>query len=185
MSDSLRDQLLKAGLVTSEQVREAEQSKGRRTQKPRNKPGRGKKPRADASKRAQRQEPARSAASQPTPAPEPAQAKRPVEGRARSRIDRRLKTLLDEVAVNDTKADIAHHFTRGSKIKHVYVTKAQQRQLADGEIAIAVFHGRNFIVSWSDARRLSEIDPDLFVFRHDPDAPDPEAEHPVPDDLDW
>ena len=184
MSDSLRDQLLKAGLVTSEQVREAEQSKGRRTQKARKKPGRGNKPRPDAAKGTSRPEPARRARSGPDEAT-PAGPKRPVEGRARSRLDRRLKNLLDEVAVNDPKADIAHHFTRGSKIKHVYVTKAQQRQLADGEIAIAVFHGRNFIVSWPDARRLGEIDPDLFVFRHDPDAPDPEAEHPVPDDLDW
>lgn len=182
MSNSLRDQLLKAGLVSEEQVRQAEQARRERKRPPRKKP-------KSQDEKASRPtpEPAKKALSQP-PQGEQRKSKRQQAreaARERKLLDRQLEAILAEAARNAPEAGIAHHFTRGSKIKHLYVTEGQQAQLAAGELAIVGFHGRHYLVARHDAQRLSDIDPKLFIFRHDPEAPDPEAEHPVPDDLEW
>lgn len=188
MSDSLRDQLLKAGLVSRDQVRQAEQSKRRKNKAERNQPGKKKKPQPAERPAAKPQAPSAPKAAAAKPAEldrKMARRRAREEGRMRKLLDRRLQGVLETAVRNDPKADITHHFTRGNKITHLYVTAAQQRELAAGELAIVGFHGRHYLVAWAEAQRMRDIDPKLFVFRHDPDAPDPEAEHPVPDDLQW
>lgn len=186
MSNSLRDQLLKAGLVSEEQVRQAEQTRRDRGRVPRKKSkSQGKKaPRTPP--QAAKPEAARKAAPQPPQGERKSKRQQAREAaRERKLMDRQLEAILAEAAQNDPDAAVAHHFTRGSKIKHLYVTERQQAQLAAGELSIVGFHGRHYLVACHDAQRLSDIDSKLFIFRHDPEAPDSEAEHPVPDDLEW
>jgi len=163
MGDSLRDQLVKAGLVSEERARQAEQ------------PRRARKRASD--KRPRKPKAARPAQPAPPRAEQPKSPRQQAreEGRARRLLDGRLQAILTEAAQNDAHAEIAHHFTRGSKIKHLYVTQAQQDALAAGELAIVGFHGRHYVVAWHDARRMRDIDPKLFVFRHDPDGSETEA----------
>lgn len=181
MSSSLREQLLKAGLVSREQARDADQAKRKQRKQVRQKGGK-----KVAAK------PEKSAASLHADERRAAQAERDrtlnrsrEEARRRKALDAQLKQIIEGEAQNHAGADLVHHFQRGSKLKHVYVTAEQQRFLSDGRLAIAGFHGRHYLISPSVAEKLSALDPKLFVFRHDPDAVDPDGDHPVPDDLTW
>lgn len=178
MSSSLREQLLKAGLVSREQARDADQAKRKQV---RHKGGK----KAAA-------KPEKNAASLQADKRRAAQAERDrtlnrgrEEARRRKALDAQLKQVIEGEAQNRPGADLAHHFQRGSKLKHVYVTAEQQRLLSEGRLAIAGFHGRHYLISPSVAEKLSALDPKLFVFRHDPGVPDPDGDHPVPDDLTW
>lgn len=179
MANSLRDQLLKAGLVTQAQIEQANQPKPKPADKPANK---GK----PAPKR-----PAQ------TPAPAPRQAKpAPVrsdktasdlaqfykerdqlERNERAEIERlareaaarkkqtreQVRTLLSENLLNIDDADIRYNFVVGENIKYVYVTTQQQEDLAAGKLAITFMEGKRCIISADVAQQVLAIDPSKIM----------------------
>jgi uncharacterized protein YaiL (DUF2058 family) len=179
MSDSLRDQLLKAGL--------------------------GKKPKPEtktpAPKPQARPQP-------PKPAPKPAakesevdlarayaqraqaeraereRAQREAERVARERKERKQKlaTLLAGKALNSNDADVPRHFPHGNKIRRVYCMKEQLEKLNGGDLAIVQLAGRYLLVERDVALQAQAIQSDALVLLCDPNAP---AEDDVPPDLMW
>lgn len=177
MSDSLRDQLLKAGLASREQARKTAHDKHRQK---RDKRGPKRKRAADAD------------SVSVADAAQAAQAERDrtlnrgrEEGRRRKALDAQLWQIIEPAALNRVDADIQHHFQRRNRLTHIHVTAEQQARLGGGRLAIVGFHGRHYLIDLETMNKLARLDPKLFVFRHDPDAPDPDGDHPVPDDLVW
>ena len=190
MARSLRDELLKAGLVTSEQAARAE--RGRRASA---KPARGKaagKPHRGAGRRAARpasagESRAPSARRPPVPVEPP-----PLDPEERVRqLNLKIRAILDtEAEKAGAETDTPFHFPRGDRLKRLYVSEAQRRRLAAGELAIVGFRGRHHLVPRPAGERVRELRPEVFVFIATGDDGAQEAHagyegYAVPDELVW
>ena len=188
MSNSLRDQLLKSGLV---QKLKAEAG-----------PAPPRKP--DGRRKAAKPSPARP--DRATPAThnplhehdlarayalrarqekeERERAQREAERVAREKKEckQKLAALLDGKAQNSKDAELPRHFPHGSKIRRVYCTADQLARLNRGELAIVQLAGRYLLVGCDIALQAQAIQPEALVLLCDPDAP---ADDDVPADLVW
>jgi len=190
MSDSLRDQLL--GLGFKPAPKPARDGKaGKRTQ-PKPKPGnvarqgqgRAKSAEMDLAKayaiRAQKEKDERIAA----------ERAKQEEARQRREAKARLAELLSGKALNVADADIARHFPYGDKIKRVYVTAEQLKQVNAGELGVVQLDGRYLLVTAEVLAQAEAVFPQAVALKVDPDAPaeqDPygDPKYQVPDDLVW
>lgn len=207
MARSLRDELLKAGLVTDEQAARAERGSRQspkpaaaRARKSSPKPtsqstrgratgeSRGRPPRRRAGHAANR-EPRESrqtsgvAASPASPTPDP-------EERVR-RLNVEIRRILDaEAEKAEPDSDTPFHFARGDRLKRLYVSADQRRRLAAGELAIVGFRGRHHLVPRRAGERVLELRPEVFVFIETGEAGadatvDGYEGYEVPDSLVW
>ncbi|MCB1554936.1 MAG: DUF2058 family protein [Xanthomonadales bacterium] len=102
----------------------------------------------------------------------------------------KLHALLEGKALNREDADIARHFEYGGKIKRIYVTEEQLKQLNAGQLGVVQDNGRYLLV---DAEMLAQAEAVFaagVALKIDPNAPpsdDPYADpqYQVPDDLVW
>ena len=192
MSDSLRDQLLKAGFTPSPKAevrpKSSPQQQGRRDE--RGKPKGGQRP-----QHPQGAKPAREARGDidlakayalrnKSERDQKEREQREAEQRARARKERRQKlaALLEGKALNATDADIPRHFPHANKIRRIYVTAAQLPCLNGGELAVVQLAGRYLLVVRDTALAAQAIDPEALVLLCDPHAA---AEDDVPADLVW
>jgi uncharacterized protein YaiL (DUF2058 family) len=190
MGESLRDQLVKTGLVTREQVKYADakarkaaeaQKRAKQTAKRKGKPGQGqgKTTAVDRTAQAHAQKVERDRALN----------RQREAARARKALESQIAELVQQHKQNDSKGEIPHYFTRGKKIKAVYVNEEQHRQLVLGRLATVVFHGRYYVVAREVADKIRARAPDAEIHLSEPEekvnADDPYAGYQVPDDLTW
>jgi hypothetical protein len=182
MSNSLRDQLLKAGLITQEQIEQANQPKPKEAA-----------PKAQSVKKAAR----------PPQTTRPTAAKPPVKPKSidedlakfykeRETIERnerleaerqqrelaarrkavrgQIQALINENLQNVADAEIRYNFVVGENIKYVYVTEAQQTQLANGELALTFLEGKRCIIPLETAQAITELDPDKIIIINQPET---------------
>lgn len=192
MADSLRDQLLKTGLVQKlkADARAAAPAEPKR-RPPQTKPS-GPKPGAHAhgaAKSAPRSRDemdlARAYALRDRAEREQRDHdKRAAEQRAKEKAERkrRLAALLDGQGLNDKEADVARHFPHGDKIKRVYCTAAQLAAINAGELAVVQHLGRYLIVTRALAESVREASPEALVLLCEPGAA---GDDDVPVDLTW
>lgn len=186
MSNSLRDQLLKAGLATQAQVDKAEQEKQKpQTKKPPERPDK----RAVQKPSPKPQQTTLPKAKPPAPKKEEDLAqfysardkiereeKLEQERRQREASERKkqlrqqVKTLLEGKLLNQPEADIRYNFVVGETIKYLYVTAEQQTQLAQGQLAITFLEGKRCLISLELAQQIQAIDPDKLIVIADPNA---------------
>ncbi|MHB8911585.1 MAG: DUF2058 domain-containing protein [Lysobacter sp.] len=119
-----------------------------------------------------------------------AEQARQEEARLRREARATLTELVKDQGLNAADAEIARHFPYGGKIKRIYVTPAQLRQLNAGELGVLQMDGRYLLVSAELLARAEAIFPPAVALKVDPDAPagdDPYADpqYQVPDDLVW
>lgn len=184
MSDSLREQLLKAGFAPkrADKPHKPEPHKpGRHAEKsvaqaPKKKsPGDFDLARAYAI-RAQ------------TEKAEREQAQREAQQQAQERRERkrRLHELLNGAAqAIPDDAEHVRHFEHAGKIRRIHVGSDQLAGLNRGELGVAVQGGRFILVTREIALKAGEIAPDAIALLVDPNAPPAEADDGVPDDLMW
>jgi uncharacterized protein YaiL (DUF2058 family) len=177
MSDSLRDQLLKAGLgkKPKAETRTPAPKHAARPQAPMPKPVARESEVDLARAYAQRAQAERA---------ERERAQREAERIARERKERKQKlaTLLAGKALNSNDADVPRHFPHGNKIRRVYCSKEQLEKLNRGDLAIVQLAGRYLLVECDVALQAQAIQSDALVLLCDPNAP---AEDDVPPDLMW
>jgi uncharacterized protein YaiL (DUF2058 family) len=197
MSDSLRDQLLKAGFAKPKVEPPKSQQRPQRPQGP---------PRP-SSHAQQRPNPSRPAQSRQAPhGPQRERSdidlakayalrdkteretrereQREAEQRSREKKERKQKlaAALNGAGLNDANADIPRHFPHTNKIRRIYVTADQLPRLNGGELAIVQFAGRYLLVTRETALAVQAIDADALVLLCDPHAIDEDG---VPADLVW
>ena len=178
MSDSLRDQLLKSGLV--------------RSTKPESRPDRTPRPRAPV--KTPEQPPRREsteidlarayALRDRTEREQREREQREAEQRAREKKERKqkLSALLSGTALNDANAEVPRHFPHLNRIRRIYVTEEQFPRLNGGELAVVQFAGRYLLVTRETALAAQSISAEALVLLCDPRDVDEDG---VPADLTW
>lgn len=172
MSESLRDQLLKAGFKPSPPAKQAKHA--------RHKPE-SHKPRAPAEpdlahafalrakvERAEREAVEREARE---------------KAAAKKERKRKLQELLAGKAQNRDDAEQVRNFEFAGKIRRIYVTKEQLGQLNGGELGVVMHGGRALVVARDIALQAQAIAPEAVALLVDPNAP--AEDDGVPDDLMW
>jgi len=161
---SLRDQLKDAGLVTAKQVRKAE--KGALRSDLRIKKG------IDVD-----------------------EAKNEVEAARLKKLDEdrqkneRLNDLAKEKALS-AQVNVAYNFEDQGKIKKIYISEENKRQLNKGYLAIVQAGDKYDLVPEVVAKKIEARSAKTVLFLHDRsneiiDEDDPYKDYPIPDDLEW
>ncbi|MDR2216038.1 MAG: DUF2058 domain-containing protein [Nevskiaceae bacterium] len=186
MSLSLREQLLKAGLVTEQQVKRAEHEQHRGNARPPGKQGRqppGPSPREIAARRAAAEKAARDA-----------ELDRARQQKAREKAERRaahaqVRQLVQEHQVPRVETEDFYNFVDGQKIGRIEVTPELRQRLIAGELGIVRSEGRYAFVPAAIAEQVRQKVARALIHLNLPQAPpdpdDPYKDHVVPDDLTW
>ncbi|WP_006787818.1 DUF2058 family protein [Thiorhodospira sibirica] len=149
MTESLREQLIKAGLAKPHA--DLPSTEARRRGRPQ-----------------QKQHKARPAAPLASIS---SSATEPVSPPVLVRADKaQLREFIAKHRCNDPNAEIAFYFQQGDKIKHLYVTAEQQQALAHGELAIALLDGRRNLLPREQAKQFLAMDPARIVIFIEPAA---------------
>jgi uncharacterized protein YaiL (DUF2058 family) len=184
MSESLRDQLLKSGLV--KQIRDEKRGnndvRGRPSGKP---PGHGGKSPAPRRNQEEIDLAKAYAIRAQTEANERKRAQQAAEEEARVRRERKLKIqqLLDGKAMNKAETELVRNFEYGGKIRRIHVDAAQLAALNAGELGVVQQAGRYLLVGREIAEQVRAIDAHLLALLVDPSAAG--GDDGVPDDLVW
>lgn len=177
MSDSLRDQLLKAGFKPSPKPQARPQPHKPAPNRPQaHKPSRepGEPDLAQAfAMRARAEHAERDAAEHEARA----------QAAAKKERKRKLQELLDGKALNKADAEQSRNFEYASKIRRVYATAEQLAQLNTGELGVVMHGGRALVVARDLALAVQAIAPDAVALLVDPSAP--VENDGVPADLRW
>lgn len=191
MGNSLRDELLKVGLVSEERLK-----------KPR-RPGRGKsrsaRQRKASSEKAAEEQAAATAQhvlreNQRRTARfvrDPTLGGGSVAESAKKALRRKIQELIQSERRNHDAAEIPYHFIKGKRIKRVYVTEPQRGELSAGTLVIAALEGNHHLLTPKAADRLLALAPQTVICSGTEAEPEPDTadtgdeEHPVPDDLTW
>ncbi len=181
MSLSLRDQLLKAGLVTEQQAQRAEREKRQQdytAPRGRAKPT-GPTPQQLAVQKAAAEKAAKDAE---------------LNRRKQEKLERRakfaeIKQLVATHQVPRVETDDFYNFTDGSNIKRVPVNAELRTQLVAGTLAIVRCEGRYAFVPAAIAEQV-RIRVERALIHHNkpaavPSDDDPYKDYVVPDDLVW
>jgi uncharacterized protein YaiL (DUF2058 family) len=196
MAESLRDQLLKSGIVkqVTEQKRPPQQGG-----KP---PYKGAKPQGGNSK-SQGAHPSNKghaprksqdeidlakayAIRAQTEANERKRAEQEAAEQARIKRERKQKIhqLLAGKALNKADVDQVRHFEYGGKIRRMHVDAAQLAALNAGELGVVQQAGRYMLVTRDIAEQVREIDPQQLALLVEPGTAGV-GDDGVPDDLMW
>ncbi len=176
MGNSLREQLLKAGLVDKSKV---QQAKKQTRKKKRNKAVNGDPDRIEqAVARAQADKAARD---------RELNRQKEIKQAAKARKGL-LRDYVEKNKLNDSAAVDPFNFVHGSRVKRLYVNAKQRERLVVGGLAIVQVGERYYLVETDVADKMRGMSPGLFVCVAKPEVPeedDPYTEYQVPDDLMW
>ena len=182
---SLQEQLLKAGLVDDRKLARAKQEKERKARQTRKKHGKSATPPAASGSTAAEKKARRD---------RELNRKRQEEAKLRERAAQ-AQDLIDRNKQDRSKGEQPYSFVYRKKIKKIYVTEEQKRQLAGGQLAITTWvaanDGRKFeLVPRAVAEKILQRDESFVVdlgesAQTGPDEDDSYADYKVPDDLTW
>ncbi len=179
MSLSLRDQLMKAGLVSEKQAKQA----GKQKQKQQRLEKKGQVEVDDAIKQAALQAQAEKAARDQELNE---QQKEQAEQKARAA---QIKQLIESSRLPKLQSDDYYNFVDEKKIKRIAVNTMLRDKLSRGSLAIVRHGGGYEMIPREAALRIQERDPRRVILLNTPteapDADDPYAAYQVPDDLMW
>ncbi|UZS71406.1 DUF2058 domain-containing protein [Pseudomonas syringae] len=179
MSLSLRDQLLKAGLVNQKQAKQV----GKEKQKEQRLVHKGQAQADDSQKRAAQEAMAEKAKRDQELN---RQQQEKVEQKARTA---QVKQLIEVSRLPKLITKDYYNFVDDKKVKRIPVNAMVRNKLSSGSLAI-VHHGGGYeIIPREAALKIQERDPRRIVLLNTPteapDADDPYAAYQVPDDLMW
>lgn len=180
MSNPFQDQLLKAGMVTKQQVKKANQQKGK-------------------AKKEQNTNKLKSADETQLKIQQAADAKqkRDRELNQRKQEQARQQALSVEInqlisnnmIVRDERCEITYNFEHNNKIKRIYVNDDMKAKIIQGKLGIARIEGRYELVPQTVAEKIQQRNPKRVVLlSEEPDAvadDDPYADYQIPSDITW
>lgn len=102
---------------------------------------------------------------------------------ARKERKRKLQALLDGKALNQAAAEQVRNFEFAGRIRRLYVTPEQLKQINVGELGVVMHNGHAVLVTREVALAAQAFAPELVALLVDPAAP--AADDGVPDDLMW
>lgn len=179
MALSLRDQLLKAGLVNEKQAKQASKEK----QKQQRLEQKGHIEKDESQKLAAQQAMAEKAARDQELN---RQQQQKVEQKARSA---QIKQLIEVSRLPKLTGEDYYNFVDDKKVKRLSVNALMRNKLSSGSLAIVRHAGGYEVIPREAALKIQERDAQRVVLLNTPteapDADDPYAAYQVPDDLMW
>lgn len=194
MADSLREQLVQAGLASREQADRLEKPKRHKpkgkassdnAQRKAKKPRKGKPTRKPG---ASTQRPDNSGKATPgRDAPDPALAEK-------RRIKAEIKTLIEAASVKDFTGEVSFNFLIGERIRQIFLNESTHKLIVAGELAITRLNRETHLIPPDVGEKVKALNPNWLIVLNgevsgdgapttDPD--DPYTEYTVPDDLHW
>ena len=152
MSGSLRDQLLKVGLVNEKQAKKADQAAYKKRQPKKN---------VKKSQRKKEVNPEQVAADKAQM--EKAAQDRELNFRIREKADRKaaaaeIKQMIEKNRLKKEEGDAAFNFADGRKIKRLHLTKELHAQLTKGTLAIVKLGDQYELVTPEIAKKIAARD---------------------------
>ncbi len=179
MSTSLRDQLLKAGLINKKQVNEAERQLERQERHV---------PKRKHEVAPERARPPQKAQAEKT-ARDQALNRKQQEKAQRKALFAQIAQLIAQNRLPAVEGDEFYNFVDDNKIRRIPANASIRERLHRGEIAIVRHGGRYDFVPSAIAARIRERDERVFIAAGAAtDGPEPDemyAGYTVPDDLIW
>jgi uncharacterized protein len=174
---SLKDQLLKSGLVDNKRAKQAEKDRHKQIKQQKGGVVASDDVRAAAA-RAQA---------------EKIERDRQLNQQQREAAERRavMAQIRQLVALNrqPTNGEIAYHFSDGSQVKRIMVNDLQQQQLANSHLCIIKLDDRYELIPMVVAERIRRRDDSAPIISNPPTQAaaedDPYKDYPIPDDLLW
>ena len=182
MNNPFQEQLLKAGVVSKQQVQKANQEKNKK----------------------KKQQPRQS---KKTPVVNEAQLKAQKIAEEKAQRDRELnkrkedqargkaisaeinQLILDNMIKRDEKCELAYNFEHQKKVKRIYINKEMQQKIVQGKLGIARIEGRYELVPANVAEKIKQRNEKRIVIFSDEETvtkeDDPYKDFEVPDDLMW
>ena len=179
MATSLQDQLLKAGLVDQKKVKQANKDKRKTNKQQRH----SKTPVVNETQQAAQQA-----------LKDKTERDRQLNEERNQRAERRaviaqIKQLIDTSKVTRAKGETPYNFVDNKKVKKIYVTDDQHRQLSRGQLAIASFQSSYELIPAPVGHKIAERDASYVIIANDKgavqEAEDEYADYKIPDDLMW
>ncbi len=197
MSDSLRDQLMKAGFKenpaskknTARKKPDPQSHKGsdKRTHKgqaSKNSGGYS----ADRTSAAARKQQADKKQHAREAALKAEEAARIAEKKA---IKQQIKTLIETDCIKDHTGTVAYSYQLGTRVKQLFVKEEHQKKLAAGELLITRLNGSTFLIPPETGAEIIALNPEWAMVGGDYQAAGvveedgDYAEYQIPDDLTW
>ncbi|MEK7990453.1 MAG: DUF2058 domain-containing protein [Thiotrichaceae bacterium] len=180
MSNSLQDQLLKAGLVDKAKAKDVTKTK----QKQSKQKFKQKKVIVDEIKLTSQQ------AHLEKIEKDRELNRQKAEQAKQKEIHSQIKQLISLNAITNREADIAYNFTDGSVVQKVYVGSEMQKQLIKGKLVIVKLEGNYQVIPTVVADRIAMRDDSYLIHKASAtdsklDEDDFYADYQVPDDLMW
>ncbi|MBK1650088.1 DUF2058 domain-containing protein [Rhabdochromatium marinum] len=181
MGNSLQDQLLKSGLVSSQQAKQSQSKKRKQRRQGADSESAARREavqRAEAEKAARDRELNRQRAEE---------AQRKAEQNA-------LREMVHQHRVTRTGGDLAYNFADGPALKRLYVNADQHAAIVGGQLAIVRQDNFYELIPAETAERVAERDAErILVWNQGSNATggatsaddDEYADYQVPDDLMW
>lgn len=188
MNNSLREQLLRTGLVSKERVNEVEKqakSKVHQEVKERKKK-QGVAVPVDTEAVAYLVAQARE---EETARTKELNRQREAE-RQKKELWAQARQLIEFFHLNEPDANLTYYFTEGKWVRHILVNAKQRHQLACGQLGIGVLDEHYYLLPVAVVEKLLERVPEAVVwFNHGKEekveSNDPYAAYHVPEDLVW
>ncbi|MDC9724691.1 MAG: DUF2058 domain-containing protein [Gammaproteobacteria bacterium] len=180
---SLADQLLNMGVVDKKKAKKSQHQKRKTANKNRKAVKSGKEVQADVMKQQLEQ-----AARDKQERDLELNKKRDTE-QAQKALVAEVGQIVDRHSIEISKdAELAYNFSHNSKVKKLYISEEQQKELTQGYLAIAVTGDSYALIPDKIAERIESRLPELVIrtqVEQTTDENDPYADYQIPDDLMW
>lgn len=180
MSNPFQDQLLKAGIVSKQQVQKANQEKSKKRKQQRN----HNQVTVDQAKLKAQQA-----------AKEKAERDRELNKKKEEQAKHKAISIeIDQLVRSnrierDDSCEIVYNFEHRKKVNRIYVNEELKQQIINGSLGIARIEGRYELVPAVIAEKIKQRnDKRIVIFEEEQttiDADDPYADYQIPDDLTW
>ncbi len=180
MSNSMMDQLKKAGLVDKKKQSQIKKEKHKARRKQGNQA---------SSIKDQAKTIAQQAAQEKREHDRALNKQRNEESRQNATLAQ-ITQLIASHKLPSEEGDIIFNFTHNKKVKHLYVTEKIQQQLSAGHLAIATVNGQYDVVPRPIAEKIEQRNADHVIWSQSTDSTqstenDPYSDYQIPDDLMW
>ena len=180
MSNPFQDQLLKAGIVSKQQVQKANQEKSKKRKQQRN----HNQVAVDQAKLKAQQA-----------AKEKAQRDRELNRKKEEQAKSKAISIeIDQLVrsnriARDDNCEVIYNFEHRKKVNRIYVNDELKQQIINGKLGIARIEGRYELIPSDIAEKIKQRnDKRIVIFEEEKtttDADDPYADYQIPDDLTW
>ncbi len=180
MNNPFQEQLLKAGLVTKQQVNKVKQEKKKKNKQPRTKNETA----IDETKLKAQQ------AAEEKAKRDRELNKRQQEEAKKKAISKEINQLItDHCLSRGDDCEIIYNFEHNKKVKRIYINEEMKQQIIQGKLGIARIEGRYELVPNAVAEKiLLRNEKRIILFSPEQqikDENDPYADYQIPDDLMW